>query len=425
MTKQSINFTIKALEALPLSTDKEIRYYDSKVPYLILAVGKQHKTFKLYKKIKGKVRTITLGKFPEFSIAEMREKAAATFTALLEGKELNKKTYTTHSFISEYLAFQRNRFEDGNLSKSGFDSIVRHLNGNKIYYPKLPDKPLTEFKRGDASKYLEEVEINHSATVRDKMLTTLKSMFNNALDKELVNINPFSNIKKIAERQRERYLSAKEIKALIDASKVEDLMYQHLLLSLLITGQRKENVLKMKWVDIDLDRAVWLIQSDESKNRRNMETAIPSEMLKILKLRYKLNTTNNQYVFPSPRKHKAAISEKTAKGSWWYRIRERAGLHYPDDENKNVTVHDLRRTNATIQLQSGFDISTVSKTMNHSSIAITAKVYAHVSLKQKREAVQSVENQVLGTSSQTKPDISKMTTEQKDKLLQELLDARA
>ncbi len=425
MSKKSINFTKRTLENLPLSTDKEIRYYDSKVPYLILAVGKQHKTFKLYKKIQGKVRTITLGKFPEYSITEMRDKAAATFTALLEGKELNKKTYTTHSFISDYLTFQRHRFEAGNLSKSGFDSIVRHLNGNKIHYPKLPDKPLTEFKRGDASKYLEKVQINHSATVRDKMLTTLKSMFNNALDKELVSINPFSNIKKIAEKQRERYLSKEEIKALIEASKVEDLMYQHLLLSLLITGQRKENVLNMKWEDIDLDRAVWLIQSDESKSKRNMETAITDEMLKILKLRSEMNLTNSKYVFPSPRKSNAAISEKTAKGSWWYRIRERAGLHYPDDKNKNVTVHDLRRTNATIQLQSGFDISTVSKTMNHSNISITAKVYAHVSLKQKRQAVQSVENQVLGTTSQAKPDISTMTTEQKDKLLQELLDDSA
>ena len=95
----SFNFTKSALDNLPLSGGGEIRYFDTKVPYLIIAIGKRGKSFKLYKKINGRVRTVKLGDYPEYSIAEMREKAQKIFISIKEGKELNAKEETIYSFI--------------------------------------------------------------------------------------------------------------------------------------------------------------------------------------------------------------------------------------------------------------------------------------------------------------------------------------
>jgi integrase len=40
--------------------------------------------------------------------------------------------------------------------------------------------------------------------------------------------------------------------------------------------------------------------------------------------------------------------------------------------------HGLRQTYATLSLEAGVDISVVSKQLGHSSVAFTAKIYAHV-----------------------------------------------
>lgn len=419
----SFNFTKSALDNLPLSGGGEIRYFDTKVPYLIIAIGKRGKSFKLYKKINGRVRTVKLGDYPEYSIAEMREKAQKTFISIKEGKELNAKEETIYSFIDKYFAYITTRFEAGSIKKSSFESIERHLNIKKITYPKLPSILLKDFNHGEANKYLELIETKHSAVVRDKMLTTLKAMFNNALSKGLVTTNPFLNINKKANEVRERYLTTDEVRALIEASKEEDLIYQHALLVLLLTGQRKDNVLNMKWKDINFQDRIWSINSTESKNKKMMKTPLSEQLMDVLQLRYKLNINNHPYVFPSKRLINRPISEKTSKGSWWYRIRKRADLHFPDDSYSNVCMHDLRRTNASIQLQLGAPISTVSKTMHHASMEITAKVYAITNMDQQRSSLQNAADLMTESTSQEPIDIDSMSDSEKDTLLRKLLNA--
>lgn len=43
-----------------------------------------------------------------------------------------------------------------------------------------------------------------------------------------------------------------------------------------------------------------------------------------------------------------------------------------------VRLHDLRHSYASLLLQSGADLKVVSTALGHSSVAITADIYAHV-----------------------------------------------
>jgi integrase len=45
---------------------------------------------------------------------------------------------------------------------------------------------------------------------------------------------------------------------------------------------------------------------------------------------------------------------------------------------RRVRFHDVRHTHATLLLESGADISVVSKRLGHANVGFTAKVYAHV-----------------------------------------------
>ena len=47
-------------------------------------------------------------------------------------------------------------------------------------------------------------------------------------------------------------------------------------------------------------------------------------------------------------------------------------------ELPKVRLHDLRHTYATLLIEAGVDLKTVSAALGHSSVAITADLYGHV-----------------------------------------------
>ncbi len=53
----------------------------------------------------------------------------------------------------------------------------------------------------------------------------------------------------------------------------------------------------------------------------------------------------------------------------------------------NVRFHDLRHSTATVLLAAGVPLKVVSELLGHSSVAITADIYAHVSPEMQQEAV--------------------------------------
>jgi integrase len=56
-----------------------------------------------------------------------------------------------------------------------------------------------------------------------------------------------------------------------------------------------------------------------------------------------------------------------------------------------VRLHDLRHTAATLMLGAGVPLKVVSEALGHSSIGITADVYAHVTPELRREAADAMD----------------------------------
>ncbi|MGD0777657.1 MAG: tyrosine-type recombinase/integrase [Candidatus Solibacter sp.] len=55
---------------------------------------------------------------------------------------------------------------------------------------------------------------------------------------------------------------------------------------------------------------------------------------------------------------------------------------------KRASLHVLRYSHASLLLEKGVDLATVSERMGHSSIATTAKIYAHALRGKDRAAAQ-------------------------------------
>jgi integrase len=117
----------------------------------------------------------------------------------------------------------------------------------------------------------------------------------------------------------------------------------------------------------------------------------------ILEKRSEQAASGEEFVFPSKRSQSGHITDKSGKGGFWRRVTERAGL-YSTDSSKNLQVHDLRRTLATYQVTSGGLLQATSKLLGHSSVSITADVYAHLSVDNVRQDLEHTTQFMLGNN---------------------------
>ena len=156
----------------------------------------------------------------------------------------------------------------------------------------------------------------------------------------------------------------------------------------LSTGLRRGELLGLKWSDIDFEkrtlevkrqiqRVNGVIQETAPKtNNAYRKILLSSETIEILKAYKEQQTIQSEYVFPSPT---GEIMEPDSARKMLKRVLQRAG----SDE---LRFHDLRHTFATLALQNGVDVKTLSGILGHYSAGFTLDTYAHVTTQMQEEA---------------------------------------
>ena len=160
----------------------------------------------------------------------------------------------------------------------------------------------------------------------------------------------------------------------------------------LATGLRRGELLGLKWSDIDLEHGSLRVQRQIARidgeiveaplKTKNAYRTLPlsADAIDVLKTQEK-KCGNSQYVFPSPTG--GPISPDSVL-HMLHRVLKRAGL-------PKVRFHDLRHTFATLALQNGVDIKTVSGMLGHFSAGFTLDTYAHVTTATQKEAANTME----------------------------------
>ena len=159
----------------------------------------------------------------------------------------------------------------------------------------------------------------------------------------------------------------------------------------LATGLRRGELLGLKWTDIDLDRGVLKIQRAISRQNgkvveaplktKNAYRTLPlsADAISVLKMQ-KCRVGNSEWVFPSPT---GGPMSPDSVLHMLQRVLKRAGL-------PRIRFHDLRHTFATMALQNGVDVKTVSSMLGHYSAGFTLDTYAHVTTDAQLKAAQTM-----------------------------------
>ena len=158
----------------------------------------------------------------------------------------------------------------------------------------------------------------------------------------------------------------------------------------LATGLPGGELLGPQWEDIDFEhgdlrmkRQIARINGEvvePSLKTKNAYHTLPlaEDTIHILKQQRK-KTGSSPWVFPSPTGGSISPDSVLHK---LHRLLKRAGL-------PKVRFHDLRHTFATLALQNGVDIKTVSEKLGHFPVGFTLDTYAHVTTSAQKEAAKT------------------------------------
>ncbi len=90
------------------------------------------------------------------------------------------------------------------------------------------------------------------------------------------------------------------------------------------------------------------------------------------------------------------VTPETVRGIFWKALRA-AGI-------RKIRPHDLRHTYATLAIQAGVPLLTVSRQLGHASISTTADLYTHAVPGSNRAAAEALE--AILTGNQTQPPLN-------------------
>ena len=262
----------------------------------------------------------------------------------------------------------------------------------KDVLPIIGDIYVTDIKKGHITKVTDLLlarEVNRMAKM---IFSLMRQMLRFAVDRDIIEHDPTASIRKAGIGgkvvERDRVLSEDEIRLLAEKLPKANLVLtsQYAVWLCLSTCCRVGELLRAKWEQIDLEKSIWIIPAENSKNGR-LHTIYLSEFSKIYFKKLQDITGASEYCFPN-RTDNSHINVKTVTRQLGDRQKEEGQTAY-SNRAKNInaltlhhgkwTPHDLRRTGATLMTSLGVLPEVAERCLNHTEENSVKRIYQRYS----------------------------------------------
>lgn len=230
-------------------------------------------------------------------------------------------------------------------------------------------------------------------TVRG-MHMVLRQALQQAVDERIINYNPCDNcrIPKL-EKKEMQILPPEKIGVYLECAKdfgVLPVFYLEL-----TSGLRRGELMALLWSDLNIEKCTISVSKTVEringelvamppKTQNSVRTVvIPQQAVEML-VENRKNHPDSPYLFPSPKTGDMWSPESIARIH--KKILKAAGI------DEHVRFHDLRHTFATLALNNGVDVKTVSSMLGHYSAGFTLDTYTHVTTEMQRSAAKKMGN---------------------------------
>jgi integrase len=379
------------VDKLPLPESTPTFYRDDEIRgFGVKVFPSGIKTFFLEKRVVGKVKRITIGRFGELTAEQARKKAqklvgeiAAGGDPIAEKKAAELKAITLAGVFRDYLDTRKD------LKPKTLRDYERVLN---VAFADWRTKPLLSITKDMIGKRHRQLGEQNGEAWANLSMRVLRALFNfaagqyeDAQGRSLITDNP---VKRLSQTRawyrvdrRQTVIKIHELKPWFEGvMRLENEVLRDYLLLMLFTGLRRNEAAKLRWADVDFAGKTLTVV--DPKNREDHTLPLSDFLLDLL-ARRKAGAVN-EYVFPGsgaggyivePRKQMARVTESS-------------GVRF--------TVHDLRRT--FITLAESLDISAyaVKRLVNHKigKSDVTAGYIIH-DVERLREPMQKITDYVL------------------------------
>lgn len=351
---------VKTIEAFK---PKEKRYevHDLLCPGFSLRVYPTgRKVFTVKYRYGLKQRRLPIGVFPRLSLMQARDKAMEALRLVDDGidpaarhRQLGMKVETIcEDFIRQY-ARPRNRSwkEAERILKREFVAVHGQ-------------RDIREVRRADILEMMDGAIERGASYQANRIHSNLRKLFGWCIERGIVETSPVMGIRPpTREQARDRVLDDDEIRAVLSACADELYPYRQFVPVLLATAQRRGEVSKMRWSEIDLDAKVWVIPAELSKNGKPHVVPLNDYALRLLREAPRLPDCD--WVFTTTRRGPINGFSKALR-----HIQTKS-------ETSEWRFHDLRRTAASGMARAGVTPHVIERVLNHISGTISgvAAVY--------------------------------------------------
>lgn len=369
--------TDKLVKSLPSPTAGNRITYDSEVRgFGIRATKSGAKAFILNYRTSGRERRITIGSYPDWSVAAAREQAKTLKREVDIGEDPMGRRHEDRAAPNVEALAERY------LAEYAVRKAQRTYRDEQSMLQKLVLPDLGKLKVHDV--HHDDIDRVHRAIgakrpVRaNRVAQMMSKMFNLAVRWGYRLDNPVNGWHRNPEHRRTRYLSSDELYRLTRALDGHgNQRSANAIRLLLLTGARRGEVLTATWDQFDLNKGVWTKPSAHTKQRKEHRVPLSATAIELLR-KMRADSGPTRYLFPGEDPEKPLQEIKR----FWTRVCLDARL---DD----CRIHDLRHTYASILASAGLSLPVIGALLGHTQPNTTAR-YSHLFDDPLREATDRV-----------------------------------
>jgi integrase len=316
----------------------------------------------------GNQEKLNLGGYPDLPLRAARAKRDELAAQVAVGKspavEAKQKRagLSTNPTVREF----GERYYKEQVVRNWKDpkSIRRYLD-NEIF-PTLGEKALKDVNALDVQGLVYRKRDSGRIAAAIQLRMVIKQIFDYAIETRLVTVNPAAMVatRYIGKaRKRARVLTPKEIRLYLHTVYQSNIRRQFKLALhiILLTLSRKSELLLARWEHVNFEGGEWLIPPENAKTAKPHIVYLSTQVAALFR-ELKALASDSDLVLPG----RSSLAKPFAKNALNKALE---GLTFDMDP---LTIHDLRRTGATLLTEHGFNRDVIEKALSHEAGGIRA-----------------------------------------------------
>lgn len=343
------------------------------------------KRFIMAYRFEGKQRTLTLGRYPEISLAEAREARDKAKLLLQQGIDPNavkKEQKATASIDSSLTFFAQAElwFEFYKVNKAEI-TVQRSWRLLELYVlPHIGHKSVFDISRLELVKIIEHIcrdEIYETARKTARLITMV---LDNAVNRGVIEYSVAQRLASVIPAiKAQHYPFIKDpielgivLKAIANYTSTYASVYYALLL-LPYVFVRNSELRCAQWDEINFDEAIWHIPAERMKMKKPHFVPLARQVVQILH-DLKKKELSKTLLFPSPHNRSRPISDNAM----------RVALLRLGYDKEEISVHGFRSTASTLLHEKGFDTNVIESQLAHQDRNTIRATYNYAEYKDER-----------------------------------------